>query len=82
MKGIQEKSIALYERTIKLVWILPKCTNSKHTQKYTVVKLQHLCLYVHNGGINIHNIDNEYRLSQLMTKTLNKGHPNTYSLCK
>ena len=72
-------SISGYERTIKVVWISQKCTNSEHTQKCTAVKLQHLCSYVSNGGIHI---DTEYRLLQLMTKTLNKVRIIMYSLCK
>ena len=74
--------MAGYKIIIKLVWRSPKCTNSEHTQKCTAVKLQHLCSYVINGGINIDNIDTEYRLFQLMTKTLNKVRIIMYSLCK
>ena len=71
-----------YERTVKVVWRSQNCTNSEHTQKCTAVKLQHLCSYVCNGGINIDNINTEYRFSLLITKTLNKGYLNKYILCK
>ena len=74
--------MAGYEITFKVVLISPQCTNYENTHKCTAVKLQHLCSYVINGGINIDNIDTEYRLFKFMNKNLNKGHLNMYSLCK
>ena len=55
---LKKISIAGYARTIKVVWRSQKCTDYEHTQKLTVVKLQYLCSYVRNCGINIENVDN------------------------